>query len=219
MMRPPLLSLVLVGISGFCGSPALTITTSVRTLPTPHPASVAAASSIAAATMPNRVKPPPPIHCHHYNAGVTVTELAEGSVAEHVGYLIGLIGIPLVGAILLIAGLHRGPDGARLPHPATPWGPPGTPPPGGGVFVDPGLSQRSRRRRLPPPANPMVPPGYPPPGPYPYGYPPPPPPGIPPNTGYPEQPGPPQPPTYPPYYPAGHPAARPRGSSGTALIA
>ena len=49
MMRPPLLSLVLVGISGFCGSPALTITTSVRTLPTPQPASGAAASSIAAA--------------------------------------------------------------------------------------------------------------------------------------------------------------------------
>jgi hypothetical protein len=117
----------------------------------------------------------------HYNPGVAVTELAEGSVAEHIGELTALFGIPIVGLILLILGLRR----------------------------------RSQSRRLPPFANPMGPPGYPPPGPYPYGYPPP---GIPVNPGYPNQPGPPAPPTYPPYYPGGYPAARPRGSAGTALI-
>lgn len=58
-----------------------------------------------------------------------------------------------------------------------------------------------------------MPPGYPPPpGPYPYGSPPP---SGPVNAGYPVQPGPPPP---SPYYPAGYPAARPRGSSGTGLI-
>src|SRR5277367_7035237 len=124
MMRPPLLSLVLVGISGFCGSPALTTTTSVRTLPTPHPASVAAASSVAAATMRNRVKPPPPIHCRHYNPGVTVTELAEGSVAEHIGELTALFGIPVVVLILLIVGLRRRSQSRRLPPFANPMGPP-----------------------------------------------------------------------------------------------
>jgi len=101
--------------------------------------------------MPNRVKPPPPIHCHHYNPGVTVTELAEGSVAEHVGYLIGLIGIPLVGAILLIAGLRQRSRRRRLPPPANPMVPPGYPPPGPYPYG------------YPPPPPPGIPPntGYP----------------------------------------------------------
>jgi hypothetical protein len=131
MMRPPLLSVVLVGISGFCGSPALTITTSVRTLPTPQPASGVAASSIKAAdTMRNRRNRPPPIRCEHYNPDVIVTELAEGSAAEHVGYLIGLFGIPSVGAILLIVGLQRRSRNRRQPPFANPMAPPGYPPPG-----------------------------------------------------------------------------------------
>jgi hypothetical protein len=122
----------------------------------------------------------------HYNSRVAVTELAEGTVAEHIGEFTALLGIPLAGVILLIVGLQR----------------------------------RSRSRRQPPFYNPMMPPGYPPPGPYAYGYPPP---GGPVNTGYPNQPGPPPPSPYPPaypppHYPAGYPAARPRGSAGTGLI-
>jgi hypothetical protein len=134
---------------------------------------------------------------------VAVTELAEGTDAEHLGELIGLFGIPIVGLILLVVGLLR----------------------------------RRRSRRPTPFHYPVIPPGNPPPGPYPYGYPPP---NDPSNVGYPNQPGPsgpppyspaypsapppypptypPPPPPYPPTYPPGYPAARPRGSSGTALI-
>src|ERR1700758_1442299 len=147
MIRPPLLSLVLVGISGFCGSPALTITTSVRTLPTPQPASGVTASSItAAATMPSRCKRPPPIRCDHYNPGVT---------AYYIGELTAMFGIPILGIILLIVGLRRR-SRSRQPPDGNPMGPPGYPPPAPYPYG------------YPPPGFPQ-PPTYPPP--YPAGYP------------------------------------------------
>ena len=121
--------------------------------------------------MRNRVKPPPPIRCHHYNPGVTVTELAEGSVAEHVGYLIGLIGIPLVGAILLIAGLRQRSRRRRLPPPANPMLPPGYPPPGPYPYgypppPAPGIPPNTGYPEQPGPPQPPTYPPY-----YPAGYP------------------------------------------------
>jgi hypothetical protein len=127
-----------------------------------------------------------------YNFRMAVTELAEGTDAEHLGELIGLFGIPIVGLILLVVGLLRRTRSRRqapFPYPVIP---PGNPPPG------------------------PYPYGYPPPnGPINVGYPNQPGPPAPPpySPAYPSAP-----PPYPPAYPSGYPAARPRGSSGTALI-
>src|SRR5277367_1614751 len=161
IIRPPLLSLVFVGISGFCGSPALTITTSVRTLPAPQPASEAAASTTTTATATMRDRRKPSSSDQHYNPGVAVTELAEGSVAEHIGELTALFGIPIVGLILLILGLRRRSQSRRLPPFANPMGPPGYPPPGPypygypppGIPVNPGYPNQPG-----PPAPPTYPP-------------------------------------------------------------
>jgi hypothetical protein len=90
---------------------------------------------------------------------VAITELAEGTDAEHLGELIGFFGIPLAGLILLIVGLVRrsqnrpqrafeGPVGP--PPPLLPYG---YPPPGGPVAGYPNLPG---------------PPPYPPPYPVPY---------------------------------------------------
>src|ERR1700761_6453075 len=146
MMRPPLLSLVLVGISGFCGSPALTITTSVRTLPTPQPASGVTANITATATMRNRCKRSPPIRGDHYNPGVT---------AYYFGELTGMFGITILGIILLIVGLRRRSRTGQPPG-GNPVIPPGYPPPAPYPYG------------YPPPSYPQ-PPTYPPP--YPAGYP------------------------------------------------
>jgi Tfp pilus assembly protein PilV len=123
--------------------------------------------------MRNRLKRPPPIRCRHYNPGVTVTELAEGSAAEHVGYLIGLFGIPAVGAILLIAGLQRRSRQRRLQPPGNPMAPPGYPPPGPYPYgypprgtPPPGMPPTAG---YPNPPGPFQPPTYPPY--YPAGYP------------------------------------------------
>jgi hypothetical protein len=134
---------------------------------------VAASSIKAADTMRNRRNRPPPIPCEHYNPDVIVTELAEGSAAEHVGYLIGLFGIPSVGAILLIVGLQRRSRSRRQPPFANPMAPPGYPPPGPHPYGYPQPPPPSTppNTGYPPPPQP---PTYPPPGPHPYGYPPPP---------------------------------------------
>src|SRR5580693_8582261 len=93
MIRPPLLSLVFVGISGFCGSPALTITTSVRTLPVPQPTTGATASNAQAPkAAAARIRRKPSSSDQNYNPGVTVTELAGGDVAEQAGYLTAMFG-------------------------------------------------------------------------------------------------------------------------------
>jgi hypothetical protein len=109
---------------------------------------------------------------HHYNSGVIVTELAEGSVAEHVGYLTGLIAFPVVGAVLLIAGLRRRSQRRRMPPPANPMVPPGHPPqgpyPSGYPPPPPGVPPNTGYPEQP---GPPQPPGYPPY--YPAGYPPP----------------------------------------------
>lgn len=105
----------------------------------------------------------------HYNPGVTVTELAEGSVAEHIGELTALFGIPVVGLILLIVGLRRRSQSRRLPPFANPMGPPGYPPPGPypygypppNVPVNPGYPNPPGPP-APPPYPPYYPPGYPP---------------------------------------------------------
>jgi hypothetical protein len=60
----------------------LTITTSVRTLPTPQPASDATASIAVTARMRNRCKPSS--SDPQYTFRVVVTELAEASVAYQV---------------------------------------------------------------------------------------------------------------------------------------
>jgi hypothetical protein len=73
--------MVFVGTSGFCGSPALTITTSVRTLPAPQPASDAIASTAQAAKAAIQRKPSS--SDQPYSPGVAVPELAEGNAAEH----------------------------------------------------------------------------------------------------------------------------------------
>ena len=68
-----------------------------------------------------------------YTLRVVVTELAEGTDAEHLGELIGLFGIPIAGLILLIVGLRRRSSARRLPpaYPPPgpyPYGPPPAPP-------------------------------------------------------------------------------------------
>ena len=107
----------------------------------------------------------------HYNPGVTVTELAEGSVAEHVGYLIGLVGIPVVGVILLIAGLRRRSRRRRPPPPGNPMVPPGYPPPGPyppgyPTPAPPGITPNTGYPNQPGPAQPPTSPPY-----YPADYP------------------------------------------------
>jgi hypothetical protein len=67
---------------------------------------------------------------------VAITELAEGTQAEHLGELIGLFGIPIVGLALLIVGLRRRSQSSRQRAFDTP--PPGPypygyPPPNGPV--------------------------------------------------------------------------------------
>jgi hypothetical protein len=62
--------------------------------------------------MRNHRNRPPPIDSDHYNPGVT---------AYYVGELLGTFGIPIVGLILLIAGLRQRSRGRRAP---------GYPPPG-----------------------------------------------------------------------------------------
>jgi hypothetical protein len=116
--------------------------------------------------MRNRRKCPPPIGRDHYNPGVTVTELAEGTAAYNVGYLTAEFGIPILGLVLLIVGLRqrsrrrRQPPGYPPPGPS-PYGyPPPSGPIGSGYPYSPG-----------PPAPPGPPPYYPP------GYPAPRPPG------------------------------------------
>jgi hypothetical protein len=82
---------------------------------------------------------------------VTVTELAEGSVAEHVGFLLGMIGIPLLGMILLIVGLQQRSRRRRL----SPFANPPTPYPYGYPYpYQPGPPQ-------PPTHPPYYPTGYP----------------------------------------------------------
>lgn len=89
---------------------------------------------------------------------MAVTELAEGSAAEHAGELIAAFGIPIVGLILLLLGLSRRSQRRRqAPPPMVP--PPGPypygyPPPNVGYPNQPGP---------PPPAPypPPYPPGYP----------------------------------------------------------
>jgi hypothetical protein len=66
-----------------------------------------------------------------YTLRVVVTELAEGTDAEHLGELVGFFGIPLVGLILLVVGLVRRSNARRLPPAYPPPGPyPYGPPPG-----------------------------------------------------------------------------------------
>jgi len=98
---------------------------------------------------------------------VAITELAEGTDAEHLGELIGFFGFPLVGLILLIVGLlHRSQskrqrafDSPMVPPPG-PY-PYGYPPPSGQVAGYPTL-----------PGPPPYPPPYPVPYPtYPVPYP------------------------------------------------
>jgi hypothetical protein len=88
---------------------------------------------------------------------VTVADLAETSLAYHAGELIAVCGIPIVGLILLIAGLRQRSQSRRLPPSANPMGPPGYPPPS--PYPD----------GYPPPQPPTYPPyypaGYPAPGP------------------------------------------------------
>jgi hypothetical protein len=87
---------------------------------------------------------------------VAITELAEGTDAEHLGELIGFFGIPITGLILLIVGLrrrsqrnrHRAFDSRMVPPPG-PY-PYGYPPPSGPLAGYP--SQ---------PGPPMYPPPYP----------------------------------------------------------
>jgi hypothetical protein len=77
---------------------------------------------------------------------VAITELAEGTDAEHLGELIGFFGIPIAGLILLIVGLLRRSqskrqhafDGPMVPPPG-PY-PYGYPPPGGQVAGYPNLA-------------------------------------------------------------------------------
>src|ERR1700727_1685605 len=104
-IRPPLLSLVFVGISGFCGSPALAITTSVRTLPAPQPANVAAASKAqtpSAAAV--RIRCKPSSSDQQYTSGVAVTALAGAYLAYHLGDLTAMAGIPNQSGLLPGAG-------------------------------------------------------------------------------------------------------------------
>jgi hypothetical protein len=85
---------------------------------------------------------------------MAITELAEGTDAEHLGELMGFFGIPAIGLILLIVGLGRRSQSRRQAAPQYPMGPPyGYPPPGGPVASYP---------------NPPAPPAYPPPYPAPY---------------------------------------------------
>jgi hypothetical protein len=67
---------------------------------------------------------------HHYNPGVTVTELAEGTVAYNLGYLTAAFGIPVLGLILLVVGLRQRSRRRRPPLLGNPMGPPGYPPSG-----------------------------------------------------------------------------------------
>jgi hypothetical protein len=97
---------------------------------------------------------------------VIVTELAEGSVAEHVGYLIGLIGLPVVGVILLIAGLRQRSRRRRLLPPANPITPPGYPPPGPYPYGYPPPPPHTGYPQQPGPPQPPTHPPY-----YPAGYP------------------------------------------------
>jgi hypothetical protein len=62
-------------------------------LPAPHPASDAIASTAQAAKAAIRRKLSS--SDQSYNSGAVVTELAEGSVAEHVGELTALFGFPI----------------------------------------------------------------------------------------------------------------------------
>jgi hypothetical protein len=70
---------------------------------------------------------------------VAITELAEGTDAEHLGELIGVFGIPLAGLVLLIVGLMRRSHNRPQRAFEGPVGPPlnpqpyGYPPPGGPV--------------------------------------------------------------------------------------
>jgi hypothetical protein len=85
---------------------------------------------------------------------VALTELAEGTDAEHLGELIGLFGIPIVGLTLLIAGLRRRSQSSRQrafdSPPPGPY-PYGYPPPNGPVAGYPNQ-----------PGPPIYPPPYPP---------------------------------------------------------
>jgi hypothetical protein len=96
---------------------------------------------------------------------VAITELAEGTDAEHLGELIGLFGIPIAGLALLIVGLRRRSLSSRRrafdnPPPGPyPYGYPPANGPGAGYPNQPG----------PPVYAPPYPPVYPPP--YPPGYP------------------------------------------------
>lgn len=51
---------------------------------------------------------------------MVITELAEGTDAEHLGELIGFFGIPAVGLILLVVGLRRRSQNRRQAPPQTP---------------------------------------------------------------------------------------------------
>lgn len=83
---------------------------------------------------------------------MTVTELAEASVAYHIGYLTAMFGIPIVGLVLLIVGLRQRSQGRHQPPfanpPGYPYGypqpgpyPSGYPPPNAGYPNQPGPPQ------------------------------------------------------------------------------
>jgi hypothetical protein len=79
--------------------------------------------------MRNRCKPSP--YDPQYTFSVVVTELAEGTDAEHLGELIGFFGIPIAGLILVIVGLVRRSHSTRQPTFYSPVGPSPDPQPYG----------------------------------------------------------------------------------------
>jgi hypothetical protein len=62
---------------------------------------------------------------------VAVTELADRTVAVHIGEFIGFFSIPVIGLILLIVGLRQHSKSRRQPPFPNPMMPPGYPPPPG----------------------------------------------------------------------------------------
>ena len=93
---------------------------------------------------------------------MSVTELAEGSAAEHAGELIAAFGFPVVGLILLLLGLRRRSQSRRQAMP------PMMPPPGPYPYGYPPPNVAYPNQPGPPPPTPY-PPAYPPV--YPPGYP------------------------------------------------
>ena len=94
---------------------------------------------------------------------MSVTELAEGSAAEHAGELIAAFGFPVVGLILLLLGLRQRSQ-RRRQQVMPPMMPPPGPYPYG--YPPPNLGYPNQPAPPPPAAYPPAyPPGYPPPPP------------------------------------------------------